>query len=162
MAKPKKPLKKAQTLPSTSFGWDDFDKAFDNFRRDLEKSFSSFPSFSMSNMPKFPETSCDVTDEGKQFVVKVNLPGVKKNEINLNVTDNAVEIKAEHKESSEEKKKNFLRKERSEISFYRTIPLPDKIISTNTKAKLADGILNITLPKSKPTTKSKKKSVSVQ
>ena len=86
----------------------------------------------------------------------------EKNEIKLNVTDSSVEISAEHKEEKEDKKKNFLRKERSQISYYRTIPLSEKIVSGKTKSKLVDGVLTITLPKSKPTRASKKKLISVQ
>jgi HSP20 family protein len=92
----------------------------------------------------------------------MDVPGVKKNEINLNVTDNSLEVSAEHKEESEEKKKNYLRKERSHVSYYRTLPLSENIVSGQVKAKLTDGVLDITLPKSKPTQTQKKKSVSVQ
>ncbi|MFB5597618.1 MAG: Hsp20/alpha crystallin family protein [Nitrosopumilaceae archaeon] len=164
MAKAKKPVKKKSPTPSPfwSSSWADIDRTFDNFRRDLEKSFASFPAITMPSFPKMPETTCDIIDEGKQLRVKVDIPGVKKNEIDLNVTDNSVEISAKHKEEEEEKKKNYLRKERSQVSYYRTIPLPEKVLSGKTKAKLTDGVLNITLPKSKPTPKPKKKSVSVQ
>jgi HSP20 family protein len=87
---------------------------------------------------------------------------VKKKDIDLNITDNSVEISAEHKEEAEEKKKNFLRKERSEVSYYRTLPLPEKIVSDKATAKLTDGILNIVLPKSRPTPTPKKKSITIQ
>jgi len=163
MAKTKKTTKKqTQKLAPFSSGLTEMDKAFDNFRKDLEKSFTSFPSFSMPSLPKFPETTCDVVDEGKQFQVKVDVPGVKKNEISLNVTDNSLEISAEHKQEKEEKKKNYLRKERREVSHYRTIPLSEKVVSGKVKAKLTDGVLSVILPKSKPTPKPKKKSVTVQ
>ena len=125
----------------------------------MEKALSSFPSMSM---PKIPEASCDVIDEGKQFRVKMDVPGVKKNEISLNVTDNSLEVSAEHKEESEEKKKNYLRKERSQVSYYRTLPMSEDVVSGKVKAKLTDGVLDITLPKAKPTKTQKKKSVSVQ
>lgn len=103
-----------------------------------------------------------MVDEGKQFKVTMDVPGVKKNEIKLNVTENSLEVSAQHKEESEEKKKNYLQKERSQVSFYRTLPLPDKVVSGNTKAKLTDGVLEIILPKIKPTSKPKKRTVSVQ
>ena len=86
--------------------------------------------------------------------------GLKKNEINLNVTDNSIEVTGEHKE--EEKKKNFLRKERHNTSYYQTIPLSEKVIPGKVKAKLTDGVLDVTLPKSKPTPTQKKKAVKVQ
>jgi HSP20 family protein len=92
----------------------------------------------------------------------MDVPGVQKKDIKLNVTDNSIEISAEHKEESEEKKKKYHRKERSQISYYRTIPLSDKVTSGKTKAKLVDGVLEITLQKSKPTKVQMKKPISVQ
>jgi len=157
----KKPAKKKASFPTIA-NFSEFDRVFDNFRRDLEKSFFSFPRIEIPSFPKMPEATCDVMDEGNQFKVRMNVPGVTKKDVNLNVTDNSVEISAEHKEESEDKKKNFLRKERSQVSYYRTLPLPGKVVSGKTKAKLSDGVLEITLPKAKPTKAQKKKSVRVQ
>ncbi len=162
MASKKVPKKVSQGLSPWFASWEGTDKIFENFRRELEKSFASFPSISIPNFPKIPEASCDVIDEGKQIRIKMNVPGVQKKDIKLNVTDNSIEVSAQHKEESEEKKKNYLRKERSQISYYKTLPLPEKVISGKTKAKLVDGVLNITVPKSKPTKVLKKKPISVQ
>ena len=157
-----------QKLPtkSTSFpsmpGFSEFDRVFDNFRRDLEKSFYSFPRIEFPSFPKLQETTCDIIDEGNQLRVKMNLPGVTKKEIKLNVSDDAVEIHAEHKEESEEKKKNYLRKERSQASYDRIVPLPEKILPGKVKSKLTDGVLEIVLPKTKPAPIKKKRSVKVQ
>lgn len=162
MAKPKSKPKTTAITPSWASSWLDIDKSIENLRKDMEKAFSSFPSFHMPSISKMPQTSCDVIDEGNQFRVKLDVPGVKKNEIKLEVTDNSLEVSAEHKESSEEKKKNFLRKERSEISYYRSLPLSENVVSGQVKAKLVDGVLDITLPKAKPSTVSKKQSIQVQ
>lgn len=158
MAKTNKLAKKnSDVILSLTSNWFDIEKSIDNFRKEMEKAFSSFPSISI---PTMPHTSCDIIDEGKQFRVKMDAPGIKKNELKLNVTDNSIEVTGEHKE--EEKKKNFLRKERHSVSYYQTIPLSEKIIPGKVKAKLTDGVLDITLPKSKPTPTPKKRSVSVQ
>ena len=153
------PKKSTGIAPFWVSSWADMDKSIENLRRDMEKTFSSFPSI---HMPKMSQTSCDVIDEGNQFRVKMDVPGIKKNEVSLNVTDNSLEVSAEHKEESEEKKKNYLRKERSQVSFYRSLPLAEKINADKVIAKLTDGVLDITLPKSKPTETQKKKTVSVQ
>ena len=63
--------------------WEEMDKAFTNFRRDLEKSFSSFPTIFMSRFPNMQETSCDIIDEGKQFRVKMNVPWIRKKDIKI-------------------------------------------------------------------------------
>ncbi len=152
--------KKTELVPFWP-SWSNMDRAFDNFRRDLEKSFASFPAISAS-FPSIKSMSCDIIDEGDKYLIKLEIPGVKKDEINLNVSDNSIEISAQHKEEEEEKKKNYLRKERSEISYYRTLPLPEKVLSGKTQAKLTDGILNVTIPKAVPTPKPKKSSIPVQ
>jgi HSP20 family protein len=156
----KKPVKKTTFPQMQSFSG--FDRVFDNFRKDMEKSFLSFPRMEIPSFLKLQESSCDVIDEGKQLRVKMNVPGVTKKDVNLNVTDNSLEVSAEHKEESEEKKKNFIRKELSQVSYYRTLPLPDKISSGKVRAKLSDGVLEVILPKSKPTSIQKKKSIKVQ
>ena len=156
----KKPVKKETKMaPFLSSNWFNIDRSIENLRKDMEKAFSSFPSISM---PKIPEASCDIIDEGNQFRVKMNVPGIQKKDIKLNVTDNSLEVSAEHKEESEEKKKNYLQKERSHVSYYRTLPMSEDVVSGKVKAKLTDGVLDIVLPKAKPTKVQKKKSVSVQ
>jgi HSP20 family protein len=162
MAKSKPQKKSTGIAPSWTSSWMDIDKSIETLRKDMEKAFSSFPSIQFPKMPHMPQTSCDVIDEGHQFRVKMDVPGVKKNEIQLEVTDNSLEVSAEHKEESEKKKKNYLRKERSHVSYYRTLPLSEKVVSGKVKAKLSDGVLDITLPKSKPTSVSKKQSIQVQ
>jgi HSP20 family protein len=159
----KKDSEKTTPVKSSWFSnWGEMDKIFDSFRHDLEKSFASFPSIHMPQISTISEGSCDIVDEGNYLKIKMNVPGVQKKDIKLNVTDNSIEISAEHKDESEEKKKNYLRKERSHVSYFRTLPLSEKIVSGKTKAKLTDGILEITLPKSKPTKIQKKKSISIQ
>jgi HSP20 family protein len=157
----KKLTKKSASFPQM-LNFSELDRVFDNFRRDMEESFLTFPRIDFPSFPKFQETSCDIVDEGKQFRVKMNIPGVTKKEISLNVTDNALEVHAEHKEKSEEKKKNYLRKERSQLHYDRTVPLSAKINPRKVKSKLIDGVLEITLPKSKPTHIQKKRTIKVQ
>ncbi|KEQ55759.1 DtxR family iron dependent repressor protein [Marine Group I thaumarchaeote SCGC AAA799-E16] len=58
----KKLAKKSTSLPTLS-GFSEFDRIFDNFKKDMEKSFSSFPRIDFSSFPKLPESGCDVIDE---------------------------------------------------------------------------------------------------
>ena len=152
--------KKTELVPAWPFNWQSLDKAFENFRKEFEKSFASFPS--LPSMPKDASLSCDVVDDGDKYVIKAEMPGVKKDEIKLNIFENSLEISAQHKEEEEEKKKNYLRKERSEVSYYRSLPLPEKVVSDKTSAKLTDGVLSITIPKVTPTPKPKSSSIQVQ
>lgn len=141
----------------------DLDKVFDNFKKDFEQilgpSLATRPLF-----PNLPESSlaCNIADEGDKFVITTDMPRIKKEEINLNVGDNYIEISAEHKESEEEKEKKYIRKEQSEISVHRRMSLPDRVKSADVKAKLEHGILIIDLPKEKPTPQPKATKIQIE
>ena len=154
--------KKNELMPFWSSGFGDLDKVFDNFKKDFEKMLS--PSFeTRSTFPKMFESSlaCNLIDEGDRFVITADMPRVKKEEVNLNVGDDYIEISAEHKESEEEKKKKFIRKEQSEISIHRKMSLPERVKSSDVKAKLEQGILTVNLPKEEPTPKPKSTKIEI-
>ena len=65
------PKKSTGITPSGASSWTEIDRSIENFRRDIEKAFSSFPTISM---PKMSHASCDVIDEGNQFRVKMDVP----------------------------------------------------------------------------------------
>ena len=150
-----------QMVPFWRHGWTDIDRLFDNMRRDFERSLSAFPSL---GIPQFSiaAPSCDISDEGDRFVVRAEIPGVSKDEIKLEATDSSLEISAEHREEEEEKKKNYVRKERKYTSYHRILPIPEKIDSSKTDAKLDKGILIVELPKQSPSPKPKTTRVKVQ
>ncbi|MDH5463500.1 MAG: Hsp20/alpha crystallin family protein [Nitrosopumilus sp.] len=102
-----------------------------------------------------------MVDEGDKFVVTADMPRIKKEEINLNVGDDYVDISAEHKESEEEKKKKYLRKEHSEISIHRRMSLPERVKPADVKAKLNNGILTVEIPKEKPTPQPKSTKINI-
>lgn len=161
MDKPPKKLEPSGEIsPYLKTGWLEMDRVFDNFRRDFERSLSMFPAM---GIPSLHNTiACDIMDEGNRFVVHANMPGVRKDEVKLNVTENTVEVSAQHKEEEHEKRKNYVRKERKEISYYRILSLPEKVIPSKAKAKMNNGILNIEIPKLTPSKKPKGSSISVQ
>jgi len=102
--------------------------------------------------------SLDVFEEKDEIVVKADLPGMNKDEIEVTVTENVVTIKGEKKEE-EVKEKDYYRRERSYGSFVRSVELPSEVKSDQIKANFTDGVLEIRMPK---TEEAKKKSVSVK
>ena len=160
-SKDKKPETSTEIAPFWRFGWPELDRVYDNFRRDFERTFASFP-VGLPALPSMSSMSCDIVDEGDKFRINVDLPGVKKEEVKLNVTDNSIEISAEHKEQEEEKKKNYIRKERKELAYHRTLPLPEIVVSSKATAKLNNGILTIEIPKTTPTPKPKSAIIQIQ
>ncbi|MGE3062336.1 MAG: Hsp20/alpha crystallin family protein [bacterium] len=89
----------------------------------------------------------DITESEKEFTVKVELPGMKKEEIKINIENNILSVEGDRKSESEEKGKTFHRIERSYGSFYRAVSLPKQIDETKIKASFNEGLLTIVLPK---------------
>lgn len=133
--------------------WTDVDRLFDQFRSNFDDLFWR-PATSMTE--RTPLT--DLADLGDKYEMRVEMPGIPKEDIDIEVTPNSVEISAEHDKSREEKDKNWLRRERSTMSFYRSFELPEEIKTENADAELRDGILTLSIPKveSKPKEKTKK------
>lgn len=92
----------------------------------------------------------DLEDRGKDFRLAVDLPGFSKGDVDVEVTDDSVTVKAERRKSEEEKKGNFVRQERTAQTFYRKVQLPENVRSDNAKANLSNGVLEIVLPKMEP------------
>lgn len=161
MDKPKSDTQEHSVVPFWRQNWADLDRVFDNFRREFERTVSSFPALNLPPM-SMASMSCDVLDEGDRYIIHAEMPGVEKKDVKLNVSDNSAEIAVEHKEESEEKRKDYLRKERKAISYYRKLPLPEKVDSSKAQAKLSNGVLSVEIPKVNPTPKPKSKDIPVQ
>ena len=103
--------------------------------------------------------SIDVYEEKDSVVVKAELPGMKKEDIAVNLAGENLTIKGEKKEDKEVKEDNYYRRERSYGSFLRTVALPCEVKSDEIKASFKDGVLEIRVPK---TEDAKKKSIAVK
>jgi HSP20 family protein len=88
----------------------------------------------------------EVFQRNNELTIRADLPGLKKDEVSVEVTDDAVTIQGERKKEHEEEREGFYRSERSYGSFYRVIPLPEGAITEQAKATFKDGVLEITLP----------------
>jgi len=92
--------------------------------------------------------SVDVTDSEKQVKVKVELPGMDEDGIEVSVADEALTIRGEKKTEVEDKGEDHYHRECSYGSFHRTIPLPCEIDTNKVDASFKKGVLTVTLPKS--------------
>jgi HSP20 family protein len=81
--------------------------------------------------------------EGDSFVVRADLPGLKKDDIQVEVTDDAITISGERREEHEEEHEGYWRSEREYGKFYRSIPLPEGAIGETAQASFRDGVLEI-------------------
>jgi len=88
----------------------------------------------------------DVFERDKRLVTKVDLPGLKKEDIKVEVTDGYLTISGDRKREEEEKKDDFYRCEREYGSFYRAVPLPEGVKLEDVKATFVDGVLEVSVP----------------
>ena len=103
----------------------------------------------------------DISEDEKEYLVKADLPEMKKEEIKVNVEDGVLSVSGERKAEKEEKNKKFHRIERSYGSFMRSFTLPEDANGAKVSAEFKDGVLQVHLPKS-PAPKSKAVEVKVQ
>ena len=134
---------------------------------DMERWFEDFfrrPFFGPSWLPRLrtPEfeeisPSIDLFTEGDDVVVKAELPGMKKEDIDVSVTDNTITVSGEKRKEEKVEKKDYYRLERSYGSFSRSFSLPAEVQTEKVTAKFKDGILEIRIPKTEEAKKKEKK-----
>lgn len=127
-----------------------FDEMFNNFRL----------ASPWANIEAEPRIRIDVNENENAYIVKADMPGVKKEEIKVNVEGNQVTIQAEVKKESEEKQEGkVVRSERYYGQQSRSFMLEQDIDDSKAEARYQDGVLQLTLPKKPGTTR---KQISIQ
>ena len=94
----------------------------------------------------------DVQETDKEYLLKADLPEVKKEDVKVDVKDGVLSVEGERKQEKEEKGKKFHRVERSYGKFVRRLALPTDVDEQKIMAEFKDGVLNVHLPKT-PTAK---------
>ncbi len=145
-----------KTEPTMRFpvSWD-MDKWFEDFfRRPFP---SAMPRFSIEEVEFSP--AIDIYEEENDVVLKAELPGMKKEDIDISLTDDTITISGEKRAEHKTERKNFYRYESSYGSFCRTMSLPSDIRQDKVKAEFKDGVLEVRMPK---TEDAKKKQVKIK
>jgi HSP20 family protein len=120
------------------------------FRTEMEDMFQDFmggfgPSF--PELMEFRTPPVDIRETENEIIVKADIPGFDKENIDLEIAGDRLRIRAESKVEKEEEEKGYHRRERAYKGFYREIMLPKNTKSDESKATYKDGVLEITLPK---------------
>jgi HSP20 family protein len=141
--------------------WADMDRMFDDFRTQFNDLLWPWSQREELYVPDRTPLM-DIADLGDKYEMHVEMPGIPKDDIEIEVTPNSIEICANHENSKEDKDKNWLRRERSSMSFYRSLELAEQIKSDNVDAEFKDGILKVMLPKVEPKPKHKASKVKIK
>ncbi|MCD6220950.1 Hsp20/alpha crystallin family protein [bacterium] len=126
--------------------WDPFKELLDvrdNFDRLIDRIFNR--DFDLWEGERTP--SIDVYEEGDNIIVKAEIPGVKKEDISVTLSDDTLTISGKKSEEKEVKKENYYRKEIRSGSFSRSFTLPARVDKDKVKATYKDGVLQLVLPK---------------
>ncbi|WP_435099540.1 Hsp20/alpha crystallin family protein [Arhodomonas sp. AD133] len=97
--------------------------------------------------PRLPKV--DVVDRDKEIVVRAEVPGIKREDIDVSVTDDTVTIKGETRSETRDEGGDYYRCEITQGAFARTVALPGDVDADKAKGEFKDGILELTLPKIK-------------
>jgi len=119
------------------YSWDPFDE-IRRMQDYMEQMFRTFPAL-----------------ESDKVLVTTDLPGIDKENVELSLKDNVLVISAQKGKEEESENEGYLRKERSFMRYYREIPLPEGVTEEGSTAQLKNGVLTVTLPKTKLATERK-------
>ncbi len=127
---------------------------FDPFEQ-MERFFDDpwiFPRVRAVGMPRLSVgvPSVDITDEVDHIRIKADMPGVPKENVEIQIDDDVLEINAKMDQSEERTEGNYIRRERRTSSFQRRFVLPDTVDRDGIKANMRDGVLSVTIPKVEP------------
>lgn len=147
------------SVPATSTPsdiWQAFDNTFARFRNDFEDIL--FPAKWTTKFSFIPEVRVpvvDLKDEEKRYVLTAEMPGFKKENIEIDVSDTSIAITGTAGWKYDEKGQLYICRERACKTFYREIELPEEIEIGKVEANLTEGVLEIVLPKKAPKEKRK-------
>jgi HSP20 family protein len=133
-----------------------------SIQREINRMFNSF--FRPDQEDESLATSSwnpavDIAEHEDQYIVKVELPGVSREDVKVTMEENQLMIRGEKKQEKESKGSNYHRLERSYGSFQRTFALPSNVKGERIEASFKDGVLNIVLPKAE---EAKRKEIEVK
>lgn len=126
-----------------------FGSLFDRWNDEMDRFFNDFGfggSWLTRSQPTVGWTpQIEMRQRGHELVVRADLPGMNKDDVQVDINDNVLSIQGERRQEHEEEREGIYRNERSYGSFYRAVPLPEGTISDSAKASFKNGVLEIVL-----------------
>ena len=140
----------------------DIDSIFDDFRRSFDSMMRPYLPFEtqLQEMGTLPVryAPLDFIDEGDHYSIHAELPGFTKENVEVNINNDGMSIRAKKETEKEDKKKNYLHRERAYSSFERSVSFPEEVDPAKAEGKMNSGVLELKIPKKepKPETKTRK------
>jgi HSP20 family molecular chaperone IbpA len=133
----------------------DFDTIFDQFRKscdDLMAPVLPIVPLSSTLLPEMPVRfpAVDLVDNGDHYTVTAELPGFTKEFVDIQINRDELQIGAQKKVESEEKRKNYMHRERAYSACERTITFPEEVVPSKCEGEMKDGVLELKIPKREP------------
>jgi HSP20 family protein len=128
-------------MPGTLTRWYPFAE-LGELRSHLDRMFDEFTDG--RERPWTP--AIDIVRRNGNLVVRADIPGIKPEEVKIDVEDDILTVSGEHEEHKEEKDKHYVRRERRYGSFSRSMTLPPGVEAKNIKATTHDGVVEVTIP----------------
>ena len=132
----------------------DFDSIFDDFRRSFDHMMQ--PYFPMEarmqelGMLPVKYAPLDFIDDGDHYSIHAELPGFDKEDVDVQINSDGMSIRAKKEVEKEDKKKNYLHRERAYSSFERAVSFPEEVDPAKAEGKMNNGILELRIPKKEP------------
>ncbi len=128
--------------------WDPFHNLAD-IREEMNRLFDdSFRRLGRGDLEGAFAPAVDIVEHQDHYLVRADLPGLRREDVNVTLQDNFLTIKGEKKYEAETKEGHYYRRERLSGTFARVIELPTSVEARKIEASFKDGVLHVTLPKS--------------
>jgi HSP20 family protein len=131
--------------------WDPFSDIDTLFNRMLPTSFSRRPRFAFGDNGDAEvewAPSADISETDKEYLIRAELPAVKKEDVSVSVTGNTITIEGERKQRKENKDEKSIRVESFHGTFTRSFQLPEDVVVDKIRCEDKDGVLTVHLPRS--------------
>jgi len=126
---------------------EEMDRTFDRMFRDFgmsRGSWSTLPIRSRGGEGLW-SPRIEAFQQGDRFIVRADLPGLKKEDVQVELSDDAVTLRGERREEREEEREGYFRSEREYGQFHRSIPVPEGVITESAQATFKNGVLEISM-----------------
>jgi HSP20 family protein len=143
----------------------DFDSIFDDFRKSFDVLMRPYFPREMQVLEQGLSTRyapLDVIDEGDHYLVHVELPGFTRENVEVQINSDSMSVRAKKETEKEEKKKNYLHRERGYSAFERSLSFPEEVDPAKAEGTMKEGILELKVSKKEPRPEAKARRIELK